>query len=123
MSMSSINRNDGYLILDHRGSPGVPDDFLHAAGLPTSAGRGVFEAASMYCPHCGAHVVKNPERARAREYCKTCNHYVCDCCHAASTAADYVHRTFEDLTNLVLSGKYTLSGTASAPILIPTGVT
>lgn len=123
MSMSSINRNDGYLLLDHRGSPGVSDDIARAAGLPASAGRGVFEASTLYCPHCGAHSVKNPERARAREYCKSCNHYICDFCHRASQAAEYVHRTFEDLALLVQSGKYTLAGSASAPILIPTGAT
>lgn len=121
--MSSINRNDGYLLIDHRDSPGVPAEVLQAANLPIAAGRGLFEAKSMYCPHCGGHVVKNPARTRPREYCKACNHYVCDACHAASTAPSYTHRTFDELTELVQSGRYTLAGTASAPILIPTGVT
>lgn len=121
--MSSINRNDGYMLIDHRASPGVPDELLQQAGLPVAAGRGLFEVSTMHCPHCGAHVMKNPERVRPREYCKTCNHYICDHCHQARAQADYVHRTFDELTELVQSGRYTLAGTASAPILIPTGVT
>lgn len=120
--MTSINQNDGYLLLDHRGSDGVSNDDLRKAGLPVSfGGRSVVEVKTLYCPHCGSHSIKNPERTRAREYCKKCNHYVCDCCHAASQAADYVHRTFEELAHLVQSGKYILAGSASAPILIPTG--
>lgn len=120
--MSSINRNDGYLLLDHSNAMPVPEAQLVAAGLPETAGRGVFECATLYCPHCGSHSLKNPERVRPREYCKRCNHYVCDHCHSAAQEPTYTHRTFEELTELVASGRFTLAGSASAPILLPNGV-
>jgi len=41
--MSSINRNDGYMLMDHRASPGIPESMLRSVGLPGIAGRGVFE--------------------------------------------------------------------------------
>lgn len=119
--MTSINRTDGYLLVDHRGSPGVPDSMVTRVGLPPGAGHGVFEAATMHCKHCSAVVVKNPLRARPREFCRTCNSYVCDGCAASMAAADYVHRTFEDLAHLVSGGHFTVSGNPSAPILKPTG--
>jgi predicted RNA-binding Zn-ribbon protein involved in translation (DUF1610 family) len=121
--MTSINRNDGYLLLDHRAATPVDDSLVIQAGLPPGAGRGVFEGKTLYCPHCGTVVVKRPDRIRPREFCKKCDHYICDHCGAARAHADYVHRTFEDLALLVQSGKYTLAGSASSPVLIPIGAT
>lgn len=76
--------------------------------------------ATLSCRHCGTHVVINPDRERERGFCRLCNRYICDHCKAASVLPDYVHRTFSDIADLVMSGKYTLSGSVSNPVLIPT---
>lgn len=118
--MTSITHGEGYLIADHRASPGVPESVLHTAGLPSFAGRGVFEAATIHCVHCGGSWIKNPERIRPRGYCRQCVKYVCDACDIAMAQSGYIHRTFEELAELVQSGRYTLAGSPSAPVLIPT---
>jgi len=117
--MSSINRDNGYMVIDHRGTDGLPEDILAMVGLPRGAGRGMFEVATIYCVHCGGHTIKNPERLRPRGFCKKCNHYICDPCEAAKLAPDYVHRTIEELTILVQGGDYEIVGSSSAPVLIP----
>jgi hypothetical protein len=71
---------EGYLMLDHRASAGVPDELVVAAGLPPGAGRGLFESATFTCSHCHAIVIMNPDRSRAREWCKGCDRYLCDGC-------------------------------------------
>ena len=117
--MTSLKAKDGYVMIDNRNTPGVSDALIHSAGLPQGAGRGLFECASMHCVHCGGHVIPNPARTRPREFCKKCTAYICDPCHNAAQHADYVHRTIDELTELVGSGRYTLAGSPSAPILIP----
>jgi hypothetical protein len=117
--MSSINRTDGYLLVDNRHAP-VPDELLLRAGAPIGMGR-MFEGATLHCKHCATVVVKNPDRIRPRTRCKSCNVYVCDQCALAMSQPGYVHRTFDELSNLVQSGLYTLAGSTSAPILIPIG--
>lgn len=118
--MSSITRTDGYVSVDNRLAP-VPDELLLRAGLPQTMGRGLFEAATLHCKHCGTCVIKNPERTRPRDRCRTCNVYVCDPCARAMAEPGYVHRTFDELAELVQSGAYALAGSVSAPILIPIG--
>lgn len=75
--------HEGYLMIDHRESPGISQELEAAAGLPPGAGRGVFESATYTCNHCNFVVVINPLRTRARGYCVKCDHYVCDACEAA----------------------------------------
>ena len=79
----SLRSLEGYALIDHTQSPGVPDAIVVAQGLPAGAGRGKFESASFTCSHCEAIVVLNPDRSRARGYCRKCDHYVCDGCEAA----------------------------------------
>jgi len=67
--MPSKRRHEGYLLIDHRNSPGLPG----ALG-----GTGIFESATITCAHCHVVVVLNPDRSRARGYCARCDHYVCD---------------------------------------------
>lgn len=116
--MKSLTHGEGYLFVDNRASA-VPDSIVQAAGLPSGAGRGVFEAATIHCVHCGTCFMKNPERQRPRGHCRQCDKYICDPCEGAMVLPNYVHRTFEDLAALVQSGRYQLSGTCSVPILIP----
>ena len=103
--MPSINRKDGYLMVDHRFSPGLPEDVARASGYDprfTREGQ-LFEAATMFCPHCGVTLVKNPLRKRDREYCRLCDHYICDICHIIRTAPDYKHVPYVQLRDMVLA--------------------
>lgn len=82
--MGSLRRHEGYLLIDHSNSPGVPDDLLRASGLPGMIeGQGApvkFEAPTITCSHCEQVLVVNPNRTRARGYCTGCDHYICDVC-------------------------------------------
>lgn len=103
--MPSLNRKDGYLLVDHRFSPGLPEDIARAAGYdPRLVREGqMFEAATMHCTHCGISLIKNPLRTRNREYCKSCDHYICDWCGIARTWAGYVHVPYQQLKDMVLN--------------------
>lgn len=69
-------------MIDHRFSPGIPADLLHAAGLSrvaTAVGPDrLWESATVTCLHCNTVVILNPERTRPRGYCAKCDGYVCD---------------------------------------------
>lgn len=106
--MASLKRHDGEVETFHFG-PGVG-----RYGENTSV-----REPTLSCCHCGGCVVINPLRKRERAYCRPCNRYICDGCKAASLQPDYIHRTFKDIANLVMSGNYTLSGSTCNPILIP----
>ena len=83
-------------MMDHRESPGIPDEIAVVAGLPLGAGRGLFEAPAYTCRHCQAVVVLNPKRNRPREYCRRCAHLICDSC-AEERVLTGKCRTFEQL--------------------------
>ena len=95
--MSSLKRHFGWVMLDHRASPGIPEDVALKIGLPPRyVGEGkLFEAHTLSCVHCGGHVVLNPDRTRERGYCRSCDHYICDGCDAERSLPGYVHRTRE----------------------------
>lgn len=99
--MPSLKRFEGELVVDHRASHGLPEDIARQCGYdPKACGEGhIFEVATLTCPHCKMAYVKNPFRIRAREYCKKCDHYICDFCFADSTRADYVHTPFEKIVD------------------------
>ena len=88
--MSSKRSHEGEILIDHRYSPGLSEEMVHTAGgiprvdaaLPPGAGKGVFEAPTFTCSHCPNIVVLNPNRQRARAYCRKCDHYLCDACGA-----------------------------------------
>jgi|SRR5208282_4056267 len=72
-------RSEGYLIIDHRASPGMPGSKVKKEGS-------VFEAVTQSCSHCRVSVVMNPERIRARGTCPKCpvgDDYLCDWCAGA----------------------------------------
>lgn len=113
--MSSLKRHDGELMVDNRAS-GDP-----IPGLPGSTGS-FAEVRTVSCRHCGGVWVENPWRLRPREYCRTCNQYMCDGCAARSKQPDYVHRTIDDLTEMVQSGRWTIAGgSVCDPLIVPTG--
>lgn len=74
----------GYLIIDHRNSPGISEEMAHDLSvksgkqvLPMPKGQ-IFERDTYRCSHCQAIVLKNPLRERPRNYCRKCDAYVCD---------------------------------------------
>jgi len=76
---SGVHR-EGYLLIDNRNSPGVPEELVRASGLlaPTVPAGQMYESATKTCKHCGTVVVLNPLRTRPRNYCRKCDDYVCD---------------------------------------------
>lgn len=75
---------EGYLLIDHRASPGVQGHADPATSdLQFVPGGGLFESATITCSHCQRVVVLNPQRTRERGYCAKCDHYICDApaCH------------------------------------------
>jgi hypothetical protein len=121
--MKSLRRFEGELLIDHRASPGIPEDAARAAGLPPQyvCEGAVYETATLSCAHCAGVYRKNPYRIRPREFCGKCNRYICDFCGREAAKPDYVHRSFQELADMVRGGRVTIAGgTASAPILIPT---
>ncbi len=97
----------GYLIVDHRASPGMTEGEARLMGFdPKEVKEGkVLERSTLTCPHCKNTVIKNPLRVRPRESCTLCNHYICDLCYARMQEPDYVHMPFEKRADLVMSGK------------------
>lgn len=76
---------NGYLMIDHSASPGIPfhDANLlrqlgHEAICVSSGKREEFKTQS--CAHCGTVVVLNPARTRERGFCYKCFKYLCDGC-------------------------------------------
>lgn len=101
-------KNDtGYIMVDHRASPGIPEDMAIKLGYhPKQVKEGsTFESAVMSCSHCNTQVILNPLRTRERHYCPKCNLYICDWCEAARHQPDYVHRSMAEYADLVMSGK------------------
>jgi hypothetical protein len=101
--------NEGYLLIDHRNAgAGVPDDVMRLAGLPAGAGRGLFEAATITCNHCQKTWAKNPLRTRPREWCKHCDHYLCEECaavlHATGSCRPY-KAVVEEAYEAALNGR------------------
>lgn len=78
--MTSKRAHEGFLFMDHRESPGVPDAIGVPAGMPVGAGHGLYECPTFTCQHCDAVVLVNPKRNRERAWCKHCDHYMCDAC-------------------------------------------
>ncbi len=78
--MPSKPRREGFLLIDHHDSPGVPPELVRAAGWPApvvGAGQ-TFESPIAMCAHCNTSVILNPNRSRPRGYCRKCDAYVCD---------------------------------------------
>jgi hypothetical protein len=105
-------KNEGYLFVDHRASPGIPEDWARRAGLDAKlVGEGkMMEAATLTCAHCRTIVIMNPERIRERAQCWKCNAYVCDNCSLAMRQTGYEHRTFEELVEQWLSASLPAKG-------------
>ena len=113
--------SEGELIIDHRASPGISAHMARGMGLPPQyMGEGaLFETATLCCSHCSVVQLKNVDRIRPRSFCAKCNmRYICDVCTIASTDSQYVHRSFEQISDMVRSGRWIVSGSTSAPVMI-----
>lgn len=116
----SQKSNEGYLMIDHRASPGLPENIARLAGYdPLFCREGkVYETATLGCAHCGGAYVKNPFRVRERASCSLCGgRYVCDTCNAVRSSPDYVHRPFEAVAEAVNSGRFVITGAMTNPNL------
>lgn len=103
MSVKSLKRHFGWLMIDHSASPGIPADVALRIGMnPKDVAEGkVAEFDTVSCCHCGSHTVRvylHTTRANAPspDYCKFCDHYICRVCAFERTLPDYVHRTRAD---------------------------
>lgn len=103
--MAGKRNHEGYLLIDHRNSPGVPADIARRWGFdPYLMGEGkTLEAPTLTCAHCKGSVVLNPERIRKREYCQKCDDYVCDGCYALTQLPDYAHVSYMKISDLLLN--------------------
>lgn len=111
--MPSLQRFNGELMVDNRASEGP---------IPGIGMAGMVNLPTLSCRHCGGVWVINPDRTRAREYCRMCDKYICDGCHAVAQKSDYIHRTIDDLTEMVMSGRFTITGgSVCDPRLVRTG--
>lgn len=95
----------GYLMVDHRASPGLPEDVARASGYdPQWCSEGkMFEADTITCSHCKGVWIKNPLRTRERARCHKCGYnYICDGCAAVASTSDYSHLPFERVVDLTV---------------------
>jgi hypothetical protein len=80
--MLSKTSHEGYLLIDHRDSPGLSEEAVHNAGMPPGSARGVFEVATFTCSHCCRVVIIDPRSTNSPPYCAGCNRYICKTCGA-----------------------------------------
>lgn len=73
---------EGYILIDHRNSPGISTDFVsrHNLDAPAVGPGQVFESAMKMCHACGTQMILNPNRSRQREWCMQHDAYLCDRC-------------------------------------------
>lgn len=90
-------QREGYLLLDHQASPGLPVEVAERIGLdPNLVREGkIYEAATKTCAHCKGTVVLEPRRTRERASCMKCGgKYICDYCANQARLPGYVHIPF-----------------------------
>lgn len=98
-----MSQREGYLLIDHSASPGIPEDLAVRLGLdPHLVREGkVMEAATYTCAHCKGAVVKNPLRTRERASCMKCGgKYICDNCALEVRLPGYSHTPFDKKVDL-----------------------
>lgn len=88
MAVFSKRSQEGVVLIDHRNSPGISEEFVRRNKLDCPAvGAGkTYESATICCHSCSRSVVLNPNRSRERAYCWVHDAYLCDQCAAAQKA-------------------------------------
>jgi len=82
MTVRSKRSREGYMMLDHRASPGLSEFHTWNDDLPPGSLTGLFEGPTYTCSHCTRVVVMEPQRTRERSFCMGCAHNICDDCGA-----------------------------------------
>lgn len=89
---------EGWLMIDHRASPGINRaDLAPGFDAPVVPGGKLFESATMMCAHCNGMVILNPDRTRERGNCWKCDRYICDLCAATGECRPYMQYVDEML--------------------------
>ena len=84
--MSSLRDKEGYLLIDHRASPGLSAEDVRKMqinpALTLQLGEGkILESGTATCSHCQTIVILHPDRRRERAVCIKCYNYICDACN------------------------------------------
>lgn len=118
-----LQDREGYMLIDQRDAPRLPDDVLRSCGLGDIDMRAkVVELPTFWCPHCTAHVVQNPKRntvSMPRHFCRKCGRLICDGCHAIMVMTG-VHKTFAELADDALEAAAKSVDPPASPIFLPT---
>lgn len=95
--MEKEHIHEGYLMLDHRASPGfTPEQAIALGYAPGLTGEGqIYETKTNHCTHCGTVVILNPLRERERAHCISCHKDICDNCGIEMKMPFYVHKTYQ----------------------------
>lgn len=121
-----VTRQEGYLFVDHRASPGLSRDVADRLQIDHKLVRegGVLEAATKRCCHCATVVIINPCRTRERGHCFKCHEYVCDDCSATMQEPGYEHLSFDEVVDKLKSGLWQVGpgSRLGKIVLTPTGV-
>jgi hypothetical protein len=81
MTVFSKRDREGYLLVDHRDSPGITAGQAAKVGSELVVGPGErLETPTYTCCGCTAVVIIRPDRSRLRTYCRQCDSYMCDKC-------------------------------------------
>lgn len=87
--MRTKRSSEGYLLIDHRNSPGITQEFVARNGIdgPAVAAGVTYESAILTCHGCQGDIIINPNRSRDRAWCMSHDAYLCDNCDARRAAA------------------------------------
>jgi hypothetical protein len=100
--MFNKRSREGYLMVDHRASPGLPSNIAAEAGYDfrqCTEGK-LFETACYTCAHCNMPVPKSYYAGREHAECIKCDHFVCDRCAVLACQPDYVHLPFKKFIDI-----------------------
>lgn len=95
----------GYLMVDHRASPGLPEDVARWAGYdPKQVAEGkIYEVDTLHCSHCDGTCIPNVMRTRPRAKCFECDnsegHYICDACDYLRNQPGYTHTPYKKIVD------------------------
>ena len=108
--MKTKRSQEGYVLIDHRNSPGITREFVEANKLDAPAvGAGqVFECATSTCHVCGGDIILNPLRTRIRHFCYAHDAYRCDNCETAVRARGEcvpLRKIIDDAFNRLMQGQ------------------
>jgi hypothetical protein len=97
---------EGFLLIDHSASGGPRIE------LPT-----------LTCSHCHRQVIVNPGRTRDREYCASCDHYICDSCGVAKkqgASCRTMNRILDDAQDAAFRQEQAARGAVGTPAIVLT---